>query len=111
VQRIVALDDPVIRNLQITQAYHEFVCALAYWLPSGANWCAIAAWASRQAGQSIRREDLRRALERLLRESTTAREAAGTLEAEGAAIREEATESLAGAFSALRERPQSGGGL
>jgi hypothetical protein len=103
VQRIAAEADPVICNLQITQAYHELACALAYWLPGGANWCAIATWASRQAGQSIRREDLRRALERLLRESAAAREAAEALEAEGAAIREEATESLAGAFSALRD--------
>ncbi len=102
VQRIAAIADPIARNHQITQAYHEIACALAYWLPGGANWCAVATWASRQAGQSIRREDLRRALERLLRESVAAREAAEALEAEGATLREDATESLAGAFDALR---------
>lgn len=103
IERIAALDDPILRNLQITQAYHELASGLAIWLPGGANWCAVATWASRQAGQSIRREDLRRTLERLVRESREALEAAQALEAEGAAIREDATESLAGALTALRD--------
>ncbi len=103
VERIVALPDPVVRNLQITQAYHELASALYQWLPGGANWCVVATWASRQAGYSIRREDLRRTLERLLRQSQEAREATEALEAEGAIIREESTESLAGAISALHD--------
>ena len=103
VRRIAALTDPVERNRLITQAYHELAVGLAHWLPGGANWCAVATWASRQAGQSIRREDLRRMLERLLRESREAREAAEALEAEGAIVREEGTESLAGAARALRD--------
>jgi hypothetical protein len=103
VEQIAALDDPIARNRRITQAYHELAVALAHWLPDGANWCAVATWASRQAGQSIRREDLRRALERLLRESREALEAAEALEAEGSVIREDSTESLAGAAGALRD--------
>ncbi len=95
--------DPVARNRHITQSYHELAVGLAHWLPGGANWCAVATWASRQAGVSIRREDLRRALERLLRESREARQALETMAAEGAIMREEATESLAGAAEALRD--------
>ncbi|WP_374689247.1 hypothetical protein [Promineifilum sp.] len=103
VRRIAALDDPVLRNLQITQCYHELARALARHLPGGANWCAVATWASRQAGQSIRREDLRRALERLLRQSADAQAAAQALEAQGAAIAGEGPESLIGAALAVRD--------
>lgn len=103
VERIAALPDPVVRNLQITQAYHELSAAMAARLPGGANWCTVATWASRQAGQSIRREDLRRALQRLVRESTEALEAAEDMRAAGAIIRAEPTESLAGALDALRD--------
>ena len=103
IDRVAALSDPIERNRLITQCYHELALGLAHWLPDGANWCAIATWASRQAGVSIRREDLRRALERLLRESREARQALETLAAEGAIVREDATESLAGAAEALRE--------
>ena len=95
--RIAALADPIARNRQITQAYHDLAVALARRLPGGANWCAVATWASRQAGQSIRGEDLRQALARLVRESREALLAAETLEAESALINQDATESLAGA--------------
>ncbi len=103
VERIAALTDPVARNRLITQCYHELAVGLAGRLPGAANWCAVATWASRQAGVSIRQEDLRRALERLLRESREARQALETMAAEGAIVREEATESLAGAAEALRD--------
>lgn len=66
VDEIAALRDPVVRNLRITDAYHRL--ALAFPAPRpGANWCAFAVWASKQAGQTIRGEDLLRALERALR--------------------------------------------
>ena len=55
--------DPVLRNLRITQAYHELSAGLAAWAGEAANWCTFATWASRQAGQTIRREDLARTLE------------------------------------------------
>ncbi len=101
--RIAALDDPIARNRLITQAYHDLAVALRRHLRGGANWCAVATWASRQAGQSIRGEDLRRALERLLRESREALLAAETLQAESALINEEGPESLAGAVAAVRD--------
>ncbi len=62
VDRIAAVSDPVIRNLQITQAYHELAAAVAARV-GGANWCTFATWASKQAGQTIRKEDLAHLLE------------------------------------------------
>ena len=66
VDRIAALNDPVQRNFQITQSYHEISLVLAQRLGPVANWCTFATWASRQAGQTIRREDLLKALEHKL---------------------------------------------
>src|SRR5512134_2348041 len=63
VERITALADPVIRNLHITQCYHELSAVLSARTGQSANWCTFATWASKQAGQTIRREDLVRALE------------------------------------------------
>lgn len=79
VQRIAAVADPVLRNLQITQCYHELARAMAAHTGPGANWCTVATWASKQAGQSIRKEDLRRTLEDLLTGSGEAAEAAADL--------------------------------
>jgi len=70
VERIAAVSDPVIRNLQITQCYHEWSVALAERTGWGANWCTFATWASKQAGQTIRKEDLAWAVDGIL--STTA---------------------------------------
>ncbi len=58
VDRIATLGDPVLRNLQITQCYHELASALAKRTGPYANWCTFATWASRQAGQTIRKEAL-----------------------------------------------------
>ena len=60
VDAIAAIGDPVIRNLRITQCYHELSSALAERVAPGANWCSFATWASRQAGQTIRGEDFAR---------------------------------------------------
>lgn len=51
VERIRAVGDPVLRNLQITQCYHELSAAMAGRTGPGANWCTFATWASKQAGQ------------------------------------------------------------
>ncbi len=63
VDQIVALADPVIRNLQITQSYHELAMAMTARTGLCANWCTFATWASKQAGQTIRKEDFARLLE------------------------------------------------
>lgn len=66
VERITTVEDPVIRNLQITQCYHDLSAALGARLDLCANWCTFATWASKQAGQTIRRKDLAAALENAL---------------------------------------------
>lgn len=63
IDRIAALADPELRNLRITWCYHELSQAVGGLLGLSANWCTFAAWASKQAGQTIRREDLLRAFE------------------------------------------------
>ncbi|RPI74111.1 MAG: hypothetical protein EHM47_04525, partial [Ignavibacteriales bacterium] len=62
------ISDPVIRNLNITQCYYELSSAMKE-LGIKPNWCTFATWASKQAGQSIRKEDLTRAFENNFRES------------------------------------------
>jgi hypothetical protein len=79
VERIVALEDAVIRNLQITQCYHELSCALAERTGMSANWCTFATWASKQAGQTIRKEDLARTLQSALQTAPSTRLAAENL--------------------------------
>jgi hypothetical protein len=57
VRRIAAVENPVLRNLAITQAYSELSAAVTLRAGQGANWCTFATWASRQAGRTIRGED------------------------------------------------------
>lgn len=63
VERVTALENPAVRNLQITQSYHELSAAMVKRTGPCANWCTFATWASKQAGQTIRREDVTQALE------------------------------------------------
>lgn len=63
IDRIASLEEPVLRNLRITQCYYELSLAFTYRMGPVANWCTFAVWASRQAGQTIRRQDLRQTLE------------------------------------------------
>ena len=57
VRRIVAIRNPVLRNLEITYAYSQLAAETARRTGQGANWCTFATWASRQAGRTIRGED------------------------------------------------------
>ncbi len=63
IDRIAGHSDPILRNLQITQCYHEISQCVAKLIGASANWCTFATWASKQAGQTIRQEDLVRAFE------------------------------------------------
>lgn len=58
VRRIVAIESPVLRNLEITHCYGRLSAAMAQRTGRCANWCTFATWASRQAGRTIRGEDL-----------------------------------------------------
>lgn len=66
VAAIAALPDPVLRNCFITQGYHALAVAMTARAPGFANWLAFAVWASRQAGATIRGEDLTASLQRRL---------------------------------------------
>lgn len=63
VKRIAAIANPVVRNLEITYCYSRLAAAVAARVGPGANWCTYATWASRQAGGTIRGEDLLEHLE------------------------------------------------
>src|SRR5687768_8249871 len=67
IDSIALFSDPVLRNLQITQCYYELSAVFAKQMGKGANWCTFATWASKQAGQTIRRQDLQRTLEAILK--------------------------------------------
>jgi hypothetical protein len=66
VRRIAAVEDAVIRNLEITHCYSRLAAAIAASTGGGANWCSFATWASRQAGSTIRGEDVLADVERRL---------------------------------------------
>lgn len=83
VDAIAALRDPVLRNLQITRRYHVLATAMSSRLGGQANWCVFATWASRQAGQSIRGEDLQDSLARVIGGLTTGRRGSESSEVSG----------------------------
>ncbi len=58
IDSIIALDgEPVIRNLKITQCYHDLSRAIASANAEiNVNWCTFATWASKTAGRFIRGE-------------------------------------------------------
>jgi hypothetical protein len=63
IRRIGLINNAVLRNVLITQSYYELSQMIMSRTGSVANWCTFATWASKQAGQSIRKEDLQRTLE------------------------------------------------
>ena len=63
IDNISRISEPILRNLLITQCYHELSVTFSKRTGYCANWCTFAVWASKQAGQTIRREDLIRSLE------------------------------------------------
>lgn len=54
----MAIASPVVRNLEITHCYGRLSAAMEQRTGRCANWCTFATWASRQAGRTIRGEDL-----------------------------------------------------
>lgn len=71
VAAIIALEEqPVLRNLRITQCYYSLSCALAQIVsPINVNWCTFATWASKTAGRFIRNEEVPRVFLTMLREA------------------------------------------
>jgi hypothetical protein len=59
IDAIVESRQPVIRNLLITQRYHDLSQAMRQVVSStDANWSTFATWASKTAGQTIRNEEV-----------------------------------------------------
>ncbi|WP_420718259.1 hypothetical protein [Pyxidicoccus sp. MSG2] len=59
VKAIAAMKDPVARNYAITQGYHDLSDAMGKLVgDDNANWATFGTWASKQAGVSIRGEDM-----------------------------------------------------
>jgi hypothetical protein len=59
VARVIDVRDHAVRNLLITQAYHDLSREMARVVGLfHMNWCTIACWASKRAGKTIRGEDL-----------------------------------------------------
>ena len=57
--RVAAVRNDRVRNLLITQAYHDISREMARVIGLfHMNWCTIACWASKRAGQTIRGEDV-----------------------------------------------------
>jgi hypothetical protein len=70
---IAALEDPVLRNLWITQRYHELARQLRdAGLSEDATWCAFAVWASKTAGATIRGDELPNLVRKLLADDQAA---------------------------------------
>ena len=64
---IAAMEDPVLRNLWITQRYHDLAIELREaGAGEEATWCAFAVWASKTAGATIRQQLLPAKAQRLL---------------------------------------------
>ena len=59
--------DPVLRNCCMTDGYYELSRVFAARSPGWTNWLMFAVWASKQAGRTIRGEDLTAELHRRLR--------------------------------------------
>jgi hypothetical protein len=71
VETIAAGTQPILRNLQITLSYSDLSAAVAAFMPVNASWCTFATWASKQAGVTIRNEDLTQIARHRLEESTS----------------------------------------
>jgi hypothetical protein len=81
VDAILALTDPVVRNLCITQCYRDLSEAMARRVRTEVNWCTFATWASRQAGCTIRGEDVDRMIETAVAEALNAPSATAVVDA------------------------------
>jgi hypothetical protein len=80
VNDIAGMTDPILRNLWITQRYHELALQLRdIGAGEDATWCAFAVWASKTAGASIRGDVLPAKAQRLVAENEVLRDAVHAL--------------------------------
>ena len=79
IAEICKIEDAVLRNLLITQRYHDLSRALREAIdggdrPSNANWSTFATWASKTAGETIRDEEVPKQAIELLAEAEEVRQ-------------------------------------
>lgn len=85
IEEICALADPVLRNLLITQRYHDLSLALRAVIEgseseertSNANWSTFATWASKTAGETIRDEEVPRVAMKAIAEAEEVKKGLG----------------------------------
>lgn len=93
-------DEPVLRNLLITQAYADLSTDLAGMLGrENLNWCTYACWASRTAGRFIRKEEVPRSFLGIL--TSTRRLTASARRADRALAQPESPKQPAGLLDAI----------
>jgi hypothetical protein len=73
VAAVARMTDLPARNRAVTLGYFQFSQRLRHWFGDQVSWPTFAAWASAQAGHTIRKEDLLRALEQRLGDSSAVR--------------------------------------
>ena len=96
VDEIARMTDPVMRNLYITQGYHDLARKMGAIVGAeNATWATFGCWASKTAGTFIRHEELPRFLRRML-------ERHPELAQHSHRIRDEVTELAEGVWNALR---------
>ncbi|NTX64880.1 hypothetical protein HUA74_29925 [Myxococcus sp. CA051A] len=67
VEAIIEMEDPVLRNLHITQTYHVLEVALTdVFGEEDLSWCGFSTWASKTAGAFIRKDVLPGVMAQLL---------------------------------------------
>ncbi|MCP3097528.1 hypothetical protein LZ198_01420 [Myxococcus sp. K15C18031901] len=67
VEAVVHLEDPVLRNLHVTQTYHQLQVALTdVFGEDDVSWCGFATWTSKTAGVLIRKDVLPELLTELM---------------------------------------------
>ena len=73
IDKIVAMDDePVLRNLLITQGYHDLSQGIAELIGAGnATWATFGCWASKTAGRFVRGDEAPAFIRRAMRSSRT----------------------------------------
>jgi len=58
IAEVAAIEDAALRNLWITQTYHELALAMKPNMAGNATWLSFAVWASRTVGKTLREEEI-----------------------------------------------------
>lgn len=73
VAQVAAMQDLIARNYEVTRGYYLYSNRMRTYFTEEVSWVTLAAWASAQAGRTVRKEDMLRTLERRLGDSAAVR--------------------------------------